>query len=61
MTIDEAIRILDPKTMGEALSGLEKSEALQLVKEACRVACIAMRACKNAISKVQETNKEVAP
>lgn len=43
MTLDEAIRILDPKTTGEALLGLKKLEAIPKIEEACRIACGVMR------------------
>lgn len=44
MSIDEAIRILDPETTREALFGFKKDEAVQLVEKACRLACDALRA-----------------
>lgn len=48
MTIDEAIRILDPETTREALFGIERDEAIPLVEDACRLACEALRAVKKA-------------
>ena len=45
MTIEEAIKILDPETTREALSTCStKGEAIRVVEEACKVACAALRA-----------------
>lgn len=50
MTREEAIRILDPKTTGEALAEIEyyhgfvgKTAAVQAVSDACMIAVAAMR------------------
>lgn len=50
MTREEAIRILDPKTTGEALAEIEyyhgfagKTAAMQAVSDACMIAVAAMR------------------
>ena len=50
MTIDEAIRILDPATSAEALCEIEyyggskgKEKMLSACEEACRIACDIMR------------------
>ena len=50
MTIQEAIRILDPETTGEALAEIEyyhgfsgKAAAFQAVSEACELAVAIMR------------------
>lgn len=44
MTAEEAIRILDPETSREALQQYEEYEdRLEVVDEACRVACSALR------------------
>lgn len=43
MTVEEAIRILDPETSREALQQYEEYEdRLEVVNEACRVACAAL-------------------
>lgn len=45
MTIEEAIKILDPETMWEALSACcDKEEAIRVAEEACKAACAALRA-----------------
>lgn len=45
MTVEEAIRILDPDTSHEALQQYEEyKDWVEAVNEACRVACAALRA-----------------
>lgn len=50
MTIEEAIRILDPETSSEAIgeieyyAGFNKDKTIEKVNEACEVACSVMRA-----------------
>lgn len=43
MTIEDAIRILDPATTRVALYGLSKETAVALVEDACRLAVDVMR------------------
>ena len=49
MTIDEAIRILDPETSVDALTeinyctGFDRSKSIEVVDEACVIACDVMR------------------
>lgn len=43
MTIGKAIEILTPETTKNALFGIEKEEAIQLVNEACNVAVAALK------------------
>ena len=49
MTIEEAIRILDPKTSADAIaeieyySGFNRDKPIEKVNEACTVACNVMR------------------
>lgn len=50
MSIEEAIRILDPETSADAIaeieyySGFNKDKTIEKVNEACEVACGVMRA-----------------
>ena len=46
MTIEEAIKILDPETTREALSAYcyDPEERIRVVEEACEIACAALRA-----------------
>lgn len=49
MTIEEAIRILDPETSSEAIAeiknytGFNKDKTIEKINEACEVACSVMR------------------
>ena len=49
MTVEEAIRILDPKTSAEAIAeinyytGFNRDKSIEKVEEACVVACGVMR------------------
>lgn len=50
MTIEEAIRLLDPETTGQAIAEIEyyhgfsgKTAAVQAISDACEIACKIMR------------------
>ena len=43
MELKEAVRILDEKTVKEALRAYPESKRLKAAEEACRLACAAMR------------------
>lgn len=60
MTTEQAIKLLDPKTTGEAIAEIEykagfngKAESIKAIEEACELACECManydRACKDVV------------
>lgn len=59
MTIEEAIRILDPDTSREALRDFDHDTGVSLVEEACRLAVDALKAKQMEWERNASSEKEV--